>query len=98
MRHSRLRASKRIETKGCITVVRPSRRAPSSSLGQALWALLRIRQLSDSIKPIPHPEEPAKRPSRMTHYACPAALRFLHTLEGRDLFPRWAPAPVPCQG
>src|SRR5438876_7876158 len=42
-----------------MTVVRPSRRAP--------WALLRMRQVFDGIKKIPHPEEAAKRPSRRTH-------------------------------
>src|SRR5260370_1308242 len=46
------RACERIATKGCITVVRPSRRA--------LWALLRMREAFDDIKKTPHPEE---RPS-----------------------------------
>ena len=52
-----------IETNSCITVVRPSRRAPR--------ALLRMRYLLDHIKEEPHPEEAAKRLSRRTHDAGP---------------------------
>jgi hypothetical protein len=55
--------------------VRASRRAPSSSLGQALWALLRMRDAIDGIKKIPHPEEAAERLSRRTHRADPAHAR-----------------------
>jgi hypothetical protein len=73
-------------------VVRASRRAPSSSLGQALWALLSMRQSFDGIKKTPHPEEAAHgsalcaargqdpRPSRRTHDAESGTRRFADSL------------------
>src|SRR5260370_33837732 len=43
-----------------------------------------MRQASDSIKKILHPEEAAKRPSRRTHCARPAHFRNLHRSGGRQ--------------
>ena len=51
-RRNALRGWARIERKGRITVLRPSRRA--------LRALLRMRYTFDKIKKIPHPEEAAR--------------------------------------
>jgi hypothetical protein len=58
---------------GCIAAVRASRRA--------LRVLLSMREASDGIKKIPHPEEAAKQLSRRTHGADPADREFPFTLE-----------------
>src|SRR5260370_36392539 len=46
-----------------------------------------MRQASDSIKKILHPEEAAKRPSRRTHCARAAHFRNLHRSGGRQKMP-----------